>query len=119
MFGPNVTVATAGHPIQPALRKDQMQYNIDVHIGNNVWIGAGSVLLPGIAIGDDTVIGAGSVVTKDIPAGVWRRAIPAACSVRSGSGTGNIISATERWTWRFPNERTSFVKIGERFWQNK
>ncbi len=70
MFGPNVTVATAGHPIQPALRKDQMQYNIDVHIGNNVWIGAGSVLLPGIAIGDDTVIGAGSVVTKDIPAGV-------------------------------------------------
>ncbi len=70
MFGPNVTVATAGHPIQPALRKLQMQYNIDVHIGNNVWIGAGAVILPGVSIGDDSVIGAGSVVTKDIPAGV-------------------------------------------------
>lgn len=44
-----------------------MQYNLDVHIGNNVWIGAGAVILPGVTIGDNTVIGAGSVVTKDIP----------------------------------------------------
>lgn len=47
-----------------------MQYNIDVHIGRNVWIGAGSVILPGITVGDNSVIGAGSVVTKDIPANV-------------------------------------------------
>ena len=70
MFGPNVTVATAGHPIDPELRWQAMQYNIPVHIGNNVWIGANSVVLPGVTIGDNSVIGAGSVVTKDIPANV-------------------------------------------------
>lgn len=70
MIGPNVTIATAGHPILPSLREKAMQYNIDVHIGKNVWIGAGAVILPGITIGDNTVIGAGSIVTKDIPANV-------------------------------------------------
>lgn len=70
MFGPNVTVATANHPIIPELRKKALQYNKEVHIGNNVWIGAGTVIVPGITIGDNTVIGAGSIVTKDIPANV-------------------------------------------------
>ena len=70
MFGPNVTVATAGHPIDPELRYQAMQYNIPVHIGENVWIGANAVVLPGVTIGDNSVIGAGSVVTKDIPANV-------------------------------------------------
>lgn len=70
MFGPNVTVATAGHPIEPHLRDLQMQFNIPVHIERNVWIGANSVILPGVTIGENTVIGAGSVVTKDIPANV-------------------------------------------------
>lgn len=70
MFGPNVTVATAGHPIRPDLRQQGLQYNMPVRIGRNCWIGTGAVILPGVTIGDDTVIGAGSVVTKDIPAGV-------------------------------------------------
>ncbi len=70
MFGPNVTVATAGHPILPELREQIYQYNIPVRIGKNCWIGAGAILLPGVSIGDNTVIGAGSVVTKDIPANV-------------------------------------------------
>jgi len=70
MFGPNVTVATAGHPVDPELRRQIAQFNIPVHIGNNVWIGAGSVLLPGVSIDDNTVIGAGSIVTRDIPANV-------------------------------------------------
>ena len=70
MFGPNVTVATAGHPVEPNLRSRQAQYNLPVNIGDNVWIGAGSVILPGVTIGDNTVIGAGSIVTKDIPANV-------------------------------------------------
>lgn len=70
-FGPNVTIATAGHPVEPELRLGtNLQYIKDVHIGSNVWVGAGAVILPGVSIGDNTVIGAGSVVTKDIPANV-------------------------------------------------
>ncbi len=70
MFGPNVTVATAGHPILPELREQVYQYNLPIHIGRNCWIGAGAILLPGVSVGDNTVIGAGSVVTKDIPPNV-------------------------------------------------
>ncbi len=70
MFGPNVTVATAGHPILPELREKGYQYNAEVKIGRNCWIGAGALILPGVTIGDNTVIGAGSVVTKDIPSNV-------------------------------------------------
>ena len=67
MFGPNVTVATAGHPILPELRQQGYQYNAPIHIGKNCWIGAGVVILPGVTIGDNVVIGAGSIVTKDLP----------------------------------------------------
>lgn len=70
MFGPNVTVSAGTHPIHPELRSKQAQYNIPIHIGNNVWIGANSVILPGVNIGDNSVIGAGSIVTKDIPSNV-------------------------------------------------
>lgn len=70
MFGPNVIIATGGHPILPELREHAYQYNASVKIGRNCWIGAGAVIVPGITIGDNTVIGAGSVVTKDIPANV-------------------------------------------------
>ena len=70
MFGPNVTVATAGHPINAELREQGYQYNAPVRIGKNCWIGAGALILPGVTIGDNVVIGAGSVVTKDIPSNV-------------------------------------------------
>ena len=70
MFGPNVILATAGHPILPKLRTQAYQYNMPVHIGKNCWLGAGVIVLPGVTIGDNTVIGAGSVVTKDIPSNV-------------------------------------------------
>lgn len=70
MFGPNVTVATAGHPILPELREKGYQYNAPVHIGKNCWIGAGALILPGVTIGDNVVVGAGSVVTKDLPSNV-------------------------------------------------
>ena len=70
MLGPNVTIATAGHPIDPELRRRGLQYNLPVRIGRNCWLGAGVIVMPGVTIGDNTVIGAGSVVTKDIPAGV-------------------------------------------------
>ena len=67
MFGPNVTLATANHPINPELRAKGLQYNKDIHIGENSWIGAGVTVVPGVTIGKNTVIGAGSIVTKDIP----------------------------------------------------
>ena len=70
MLGPNVVIATAGHPINPQLRQKGLQYNVPVHIGKNCWLGAGVIVMPGVTIGDNTVIGAGSVVTKDIPSGV-------------------------------------------------
>ena len=70
MLGPNVVIATAGHPIDPELRGKGLQYNLPVRIGRNCWLGAGVIVMPGVTIGDNTVIGAGSVVTKDIPASV-------------------------------------------------
>lgn len=70
MIGPNVTIATANHPIEPELRLKGLQYNKDVHIDENVWIGAGVIIVPGIHIGKNSVIGAGSIVTKDIPENV-------------------------------------------------
>ena len=76
MFAPNVVVATAAHPLDPRLREKGLQYNRPVHIGKNCWIGAGALIMPGVTIGDDVVIGAGSVVTKDIPSGVLAYGVP-------------------------------------------
>lgn len=70
MFGPNVVLATAGHPILPELRAQGYQYNAPIRIGKNCWIGAGVLVVPGITIGDNVVVGAGSVVTKDLPSNV-------------------------------------------------
>lgn len=66
MFGPNVTLATAGHPIEPLLRAQGLQYNAPITIGKNCWLGAGVIVLPSITIGDNVVVGAGSVVTRDL-----------------------------------------------------
>ena len=70
MFGPNVVLSTGTHPIEPKLRSKQAQYNVPIHIEDNVWIGSNCVVIPGVTIGKNSVIGAGSVVTKDIPANV-------------------------------------------------
>ncbi len=66
MFGPAVTIATVGHPLNPHYR--EYMYTDPVTIQDNCWIGAGSIILPGVTIGENSVIGAGSVVTRDIPA---------------------------------------------------
>lgn len=68
MLAPNVAIYTAGHPLHPDSRNSMYEYGIEVNIGNNVWIGGNTVILPGVSIGDCCVVGAGSVVTKDIPA---------------------------------------------------
>ena len=66
-FAPNVGIYTAGHPVHPATRNSLYEYGFDITIGDNVWIGANSVVLPGVTIGSNTVIGAGSVVNRSIP----------------------------------------------------
>lgn len=70
MIGPNVTICTGTHPVSPRLRALGLQYNQSVHICAGAWIGAGSILLPGVTVGAGSVVGAGGVVTRDIPAGV-------------------------------------------------
>lgn len=70
MLAPNVVLATAAHPVLPELREKGYQYNAPVRIGEDCWLGAGVVVLPGVTIGRGSVIGAGSVVTKDIPENV-------------------------------------------------
>lgn len=70
MIGPNVTLASASHPVSPELREKGYQYNLPVRIGKNCWLGAGVIVVPGVTVGDGSVIGAGSVVTKDVPPNV-------------------------------------------------
>ena len=76
-IGPAVQIYTADHPRDPALRRAGYESGKPVRIGQNVWIGGGAILLPGITVGDDAVIGAGSVVTRDVPAGATVAGNPA------------------------------------------
>ena len=69
-FGPGVHIYAADHPRDPDLRRQGLENAKPVTVGENVWVGGGAILCPGVTIGADTVIGAGSVVTKDMPAGV-------------------------------------------------
>ena len=69
-IAPNVSIYTAGHPIHPDSRNSGYEYGIDVTIGDNVWLGGNACVMPGVTIGNNVVIGAGSVVTKDIPGNV-------------------------------------------------
>ncbi len=76
-FGPGVSIYTAGHPLHPDSRNSGYEYGIDITIGDNVWIGGSTCIMPGVTIGNNVVIGAGSVVTKDIPDDVIAAGNPA------------------------------------------
>jgi len=76
LFGPNVQVYTATHPLDPVERASGLEYAKPVTIGEDVWIGGSAVICPGVVIGDRSVIGAGSVVTKDIPSDVFAAGNP-------------------------------------------
>lgn len=76
MFGPNVQVYTATHPLNHIERSSGREYAKPITIGEDVWIGGSAVICPGVTIGDRAVIGAGSVVTKDIPADVFAAGNP-------------------------------------------
>ena len=76
LFGPNVTITTASHPLNPECRKTGLESASPINIGHNVWLGANVTVLPGVNIGDNAVIGAGSVVTRDIPANCVAVGVP-------------------------------------------
>jgi maltose O-acetyltransferase len=76
-IGPGVQILTADHPRDAARRASGLEFGRPVHIGRNVWIGGGTIILPGVTIGDDALIGAGSVVTRDVPAGATAFGNPA------------------------------------------
>ena len=68
-IGPMAQLLAADHPRDPALRAAGLETGKPVHVGRNVWIGAGALILPGVTVGDDAIVGAGAVVTRDVPAG--------------------------------------------------
>lgn len=90
--GPGVQILTATHPVDPHLRSAGWEAGRPVTIGDNVWLGGGVIVCPGVSIGADSVIGAGSVVTRDIPAGVVAVGSPARV-VRSVDGTSEHSQA--------------------------
>ncbi|MFI7008471.1 sugar O-acetyltransferase [Streptomyces sp. NPDC050145] len=69
-IGPNVQLLTPTHPVEPGPRRDKLEAARPITIGDNVWLGGGAIVCPGVTIGDNSVIGAGAVVTRDIPANV-------------------------------------------------
>ncbi|SCW52730.1 galactoside O-acetyltransferase [Ruminococcaceae bacterium YRB3002] len=102
MVGPNVTFATASHPIDAELRDRGLQFNRDIHIGDNVWIGANVVVVPGVTIGKNTVIGAGSIVTKDIPDNVVAVGNPCRVLREVGERDREFYYKNERVDWEEP-----------------
>jgi maltose O-acetyltransferase len=66
-IGPNVQFLTPTHPVEPEARKSGLEAAEPITVGDNVWLGGGVILLPGVSIGADTVVGAGSVVTRSLP----------------------------------------------------
>ena len=97
MFAPNVTITTTGHPVHPDLRREGTQFSAPVRIEDDVWIGAGAVLLPGVVIGAGSVVGASSVVTGNVPPGVVVAGAPARV-IR------DITDADRDWSYRAPRD---------------
>lgn len=111
-LAPNVAIYTAGHPVHPASRNTLFEYGVEVVIGNNVWIGGNAVICPGVRIGDNVVIGAGSVVTKDVPA--WTVAAGNPCKVI------REITEEDRWGYlRGKSADEEAMREMERLWREE
>lgn len=112
LFGPNVTIATASHPIEPKLRRQEMQFNRDVHIGENTWIASGVIILAGVTIGKNVVIGAGSIVTRNIPDNVVAYGNPCTVIREIGERDHEFFFRDERIDWSEINSLNMLYKKG-------
>lgn len=92
LFGPRVSVLTAGHPIDKDVRNAELEFGKPITIGNNVWAGGSVTICPGVIIGDNVIIGAGAVVTRDVPANMVVAGVPA-CPLRQ-------INDNDRRDWQ-------------------
>ena len=92
LFGPRVSVLTAGHPIDKDVRNAELEFGKPITIGNNVWAGGSVTICPGVTIGDNVIIGAGAVVTRDVPANMVIAGVPA-CPLRQ-------INDNDRRDWQ-------------------
>ncbi len=92
LFGPRVSVLTAGHPIDKDVRNAELEFGKPITIGNNVWAGGSVTICPGVTIGDNVIIGAGAVVTRDVPANMVVAGAPA-CPLRQ-------INDNDRRDWQ-------------------
>lgn len=93
-IGPNVQILTPTHPLEPGPRREGWEAAEPITIEDNVWLGGGAIVLPGVTIGRDTVVGAGAVVTKDLPAGVVAVGNPARV-IRELDGSGGTIEGPD------------------------
>lgn len=102
LVGPNVQFLTPTHPLNPVDREALWEGGLPITVGNNVWIGGGAIICPGVTIGENAVVGAGSIVTKDIPAN--------AVAVGNPARVVKYVSADERPT--DPNHQYSAEALG-------
>jgi maltose O-acetyltransferase len=85
-IGPRVQLLTASHPLDPEPRRIGWEYGQSITIADNVWLGGGAIVCPGVSIGEDSVVGAGAVVSRDLPAGVVAAGVPARVLREIGEG---------------------------------
>ncbi len=85
-IGTRVQLLTASHPLDPEPRRIGWEYGQSITIADNVWLGGGAIVCPGVSIGEDTVVGAGAVVSRDLPAGVLAAGVPARVLREIGDG---------------------------------
>jgi maltose O-acetyltransferase len=90
-----VQLLTAGHPVDPDPRRDGWEFGLPITIGDNVWLGGGAIVCPGITIGDNTIVGAGAVVTRDLPADVVAVGVPARVRGSVWDGARGQSAATD------------------------